>query len=320
VATKIRNLPDIQNCILWYNNQTGNGEQQAGYKVVTHYSCVYDPNDPSGVSEAFYGDHNFSHKPDFAYSNEPNNVHLAANSYCINKGNPNLTYTDPNDIDREDRVMGSCIDVGADEVNPECDDVYHSLDWNADGVVNYGELEKFSRAWMTYDPNNPLCDPNNLNYERDPNSINFISQTDKARFNPVCDLDQDLDVDLGDLVIFADDRNADWLWVACWRQDLTSEHLEQMMMSMAPEGGSQMQSLSVLSTDKTTITSEKPIREQILELKDTVQFLEKMWLDDPTIQLEIDPNKWKQFMNEVYNAFSEIIINSKSLDLTEELQ
>jgi hypothetical protein len=208
---------------------------------------------------------NLSHKPDFAYTNEPNNVHLAANSFCINKGNPGLTYTGQQDIDGEDRVMGSFVDVGADEVDPACNDVYHPIDWNADGVVNLLEFSEFSHSWMTCDPNRPGgtsgYDPNDL-----------------LRWNSKCDLDQDYDVDLADLVILADNQTRNWLWVACWRLELQSEQLEQMM-NMAPAGGMQMQSsLSDFTSVKTSIiTTEKPIREQIIELKDTIQFLEEIW-------------------------------------------
>ncbi len=263
---------------------------------------------------------NLRHKPDFAYSNEPNNVHLADYSFCINKGNPCLSYTGQRDIDGEDRVMDNIVDVGADEVNPECDEVYHPLDWNADGVVNLVEFEKFSLAWMTYDPNNPLCDPNHPNFESDPNSINFISETDKQRFNPVCDLDQDLDVDLDDLLVFVGDNPKNWLWLACWRLDLQPEQLE-MMMSMVPEGEMFTQSLSVSSpsVEATTVIPEKPIREQILDLEDTIQFLEKLWLDDPSIQNEIDSTEWQQFIQKVYDSFSELkMMNSNSLDVSEE--
>ncbi len=312
--------PDIQNCILWYNNQTGNGAQFAGHRPPTHYSCVYDPNDPAGTSTALDANFNFSHKPDFAYSNEPNNVHLAADSFCIDKGNPNLSYTGQLDIDGEERVMGTFVDVGADEVNPECNDVYHSLDWNADGVVNLVEFEKFSLAWMTYDPNNPLCDPNHPNFESDPNSINFISETDKQRFDPVCDLDQDLDVDLADLVIFAEDSPQNWLWVACWRLDLQPEQLEQIMMSMAPSGGIQMQSASLSASAKAeSITPEKSVKEQILDLEDTIQFLKKLWLDDPSIHQEIHADEWEEFMQRVYDSFNELkTIETKTLDVLEE--
>jgi hypothetical protein len=310
VATKIRSLSDIQNCILWYNNQAGNGEQQAGHISPTHYSCVYDPNDPSGTSTTFDANNNFSHKPDFAYSNEPNNVHLAANSYCINKGNPNLTYADANDIDHEDRIMGNRIYVGADEVNPECDDVFHPLDWNADGIVNYLEFEKFSSAWMTCDPSRP-------------GGTSGYDATDLLRWNPVCDLDHDYDVDLADLVILANSANGNWLWVACWRLDLQPEQLE-MMMSIAPSGGMHMQSLSLSDSSAikpATITPEKPIREQILDLKDTIQFLEKLWLNDPSVRQEIDADEWRQFMRKVNDSFDELkTMNNKSLDVSEESQ
>jgi hypothetical protein len=137
------------------------------------------------------------------------------------------------DIDGDTRILDGdtipsvIVDMGADEV--ACTDMYRDLVWNSDGVVNYLEFEKFSRAWMTYDPNNPLCDPNHPNFEHDPNSINYISQTDKERFNPVCDLDQDLDVDLADLRLFAED----WLWTACWRRDIREGVTGGMIMAMA---------------------------------------------------------------------------------------
>ena len=100
------------------------------------------------------------------------------NSYCINKGNPGLTYTGQLDIDGEDRVMGTVVDVGADEVNPDCNDVYHSLDWNADGVVNLLEFSEISHAWLTCDPNRP-------------GGTSGMIPNDFAHWNPRCDLDQD---------------------------------------------------------------------------------------------------------------------------------
>jgi hypothetical protein len=291
-------VPDIRNCIVWYNNN--GGVQLRGYST-THYSCVYDPNDPQGVNYTLYGDHNFSGKPGFAYDYESYGFyHLHQDSECRNAGDN--TYVDPGetDMDDEPRIADGTVDVGADEVT--CEDTSHEMDWSADGVVNFIELVRFSHAWMTYDPNNLLCDPNNPNYEHDPNSINYISQTDKERFDTVCDLDEDLDVDLDDLMIFADY----WLWQACWREDF-----QQMQMAMM-FGRSILQSESIflaqesVSSLVTTEVPPKPIKQQAVELRNTIIFLERLWLEDDSIHREIDPTEWRRFMNEVYQSLIEI--------------
>ncbi len=218
------NNPSIENCILWYNNS--DGEQLKGYEV-TGFSCVYDPNNPQGSSTPD-GNGNITCDPGFAYGRDPNNFHIAGNSPCRDKGNSSLSYTDQLDMDRENRVMGTRADIGADEVDPDCADESHPLDRNADGLVNLIEFEKFSRAWLTHDPNDPQM-PSGI----DPN--------DFRHWNPRCDLDQDYDVDLADLRLFAED----WLWTACWRLDLR-EGLPggMMMMAMAVPGSESMTAIA----------------------------------------------------------------------------
>ncbi len=292
-------LPEMKNCIVYHNG----GPALAGFTAdqAASYSCIQDCNSVNN---------NISIDPMFAYF-DPNNVRIMVDSPCHDSGltlSENYTQFD---MDNRDRVLGSAVDRGAYEI--ECGDTANSLDWNADGVVNYLEFEKFSRAWMTYDPNNSLCDPNNPNFVSDPNSINFISQTDKERFNPSCDLDGDLDVDLADLEIFTNPLNGNWLWVACWRLDLQPEQLEQMMMSLAPAEGIQTQSLSRLDSialKTSAIVPEKPIRVQIIELKDSINFLEQLWWNDSSIQQEIDADQWRQFMNAVYDSLLELQTDS----------
>jgi hypothetical protein len=319
------NKPAIFNCIIWYNNS--NSEQFAGYKPTPHYSCIYDPNDEYGTSETIDSNHNFSHKPDFAYpySDDPNvfiNVHLRAepNSFCKDKGSPG-SYADQNDIDGEARVADTYVDVGADEIN--CDDVYNALDWNADGLVNMDEFARFSRAWLTYDPNNPLCDPNNPNYIHDANEPGYISDLDKERFNPICDLDSDLDVDLDDLMVFLDE--APWAWTACWRHDIQEMQQMSMMMGGAERMMSGLQDEPVLmetssvqtfyeplAVQQTEIVQpaepvppEKSIEEQIADLQEAIQFLESIG-SDPNTQLEIQASDWQDFMDEVRNSLTEL--------------
>jgi hypothetical protein len=189
-------------------------------------------------------------------------------------------------------ILDGMVDMGADEV--ACTNIYHPLDWNADGVVNMNEFYDFSAAWLSQ-----------------PTDPEWIAH---------CDLDHDYDVDLADLIIFADYRNANWLWVACWRKDLQPEQLG-MMMRMALGSGLLTQSLSVSSAVTTTaITAEKPIREQIIELKDTVQFLERLWLTDDSIQQEIDTGEWREFMEKVYQSMGDLQMSESETSELKEVQ
>jgi len=235
-----RDFPDIQNCILWFNNN--DGDQMAGC-AGTQYSCVFDPNDPDGTDYTLDAYGNFSGNPGFAYesSTDPNvamNVHLAYDSPCIDMGSDLLSYTGQSDIDGEDRVVGDYVDIGADEVY-SCDDdlteddISNPVDWTANGIINLHEYAIFAEAWLSVDPNNPLCDPNNPSYVSDPNDPNYISEDDKLRYRPKCDLDTDLDVDLSDLALFCDE----WLWMACWKE---AQLYRFDMMAMTMGGGESM--------------------------------------------------------------------------------
>jgi uncharacterized repeat protein (TIGR01451 family) len=289
-----RDWPDVQNCILWHNNN-GGGQFSGFSKAHVYYSCIYDPNDPNGVSLTLDDNDNFSANPKIAYF-DPNNVHLAYDSPCKDAGNPSLSYTNQVDMDSEDRVVGDYVDIGADELfscdeDYSEDDFHNDLDWNADGVVNLVEFSEFQRVWLSHDPNDPT-DPNLL----DPND--FIN------WNPVCNLDatgnSQYAIDLADLDIFWDN----WLWTACW---LTEEYLEMMS-----GGESMMMAESVISVqteiqlEESPVVEEISIEEQILSLWDCIAFLEQIWLEEPDIQQEIDAETWKEFMDAVYHGILEL--------------
>jgi hypothetical protein len=55
-----------------------------------------------------------------------------------------------------------------------------------------------------------------------------------------------------------------------------------------------------------SVVEEKPVEEQILDLKDSIEFLGKLWLEEPDIQQEINAEDWKEFMDAVYQSLSEL--------------
>ncbi len=253
----VLDYPDIQNCILWYNND--DGEQLAGYRF-TQYSCVFDPNNPEGTTTPD-ANGNITCPPGFAYeysddSNVVLNVHLAYDSPCKDKGSPYLSYTDQLDIDSEDRVVDTYADIGADEIyscdgDLSADDVYHSLDWTADGIINFKEFGYFAAAWQGHDPNDPaLSDPNLPDYESyyDPNSPDYVGAGNIAAWDTRCNLDGSYRIDAGDLVLFCDQ----WLWMACWKQSQMDSSI--MMMGMGA-GESAMMSVPMATTMSMDLTS-----------------------------------------------------------------
>jgi uncharacterized repeat protein (TIGR01451 family) len=307
------NRIEMQNCIVYFNN--GDGPQfsqqlQVNLDRVAHYSCIADCNSVNN---------NTSDAPLFAYTidpngvPDPNNYHLHFDdAACKDKGDPYDVYTGQVDMDGEgvDRIEGTQIDIGADEVRAcatsSNDDIYNALDWDADGLVNLKEFSSFQRAWLSYDPNHPLCDPNHPDFVSDPNAPGYISEQDKQRFNENCDLVSDLTIDLLDIEKFVSDTP--WLWKACWKDSGLYEST-----AMSGGGESMMMAMPEIFTAETAaipseaaIVSEKSIKEQILDIEDCIGFLEQLWLEEPDIQQEITPADWKAFMDAVYQGLLEL--------------
>ncbi|HIJ71369.1 MAG TPA: DUF11 domain-containing protein [Planctomycetes bacterium] len=236
--------PDIQNCILYYNND--GGAQVTGFDQDTCASYC----DIEGCNEV---NNNINDTPGFMLvfdpedpcsTTNPYHYHLAFDSPCMDMGNPNHDANDVGlyDIDGEDRLANARVDIGADENNlcdsGNQDDIFNDLDWNLDGTVDSYELCVFAGAWLTRDPNDPdiITDPN---FADDPDYADTETlEMWRQTWDPLYNLDEDYDVDYGDFAVFAQN----WLWRTCWKQNPLD-----LMEMMAMGGGEGMFAMSGVS-------------------------------------------------------------------------
>ncbi len=127
----------ITNCIIW-DNASGS-LPSSGYTV--RYSCVEG-------TPVYSGEGNITNDPCFVDA-EANDFHLAADSACIDAGDPDFEAdVNETDIDGEPRVMDGdandtvIVDMGADEF-------YHSpADYNDDGLVNFIDYAMLTSYWQ----------------------------------------------------------------------------------------------------------------------------------------------------------------------------
>jgi hypothetical protein len=290
-------VPKIQNSIVYHND----GPALAGfteYNETVTYNCIEDCNSVNN---------NISSDPMLAYF-DPNNVRIMEDSPCHDSGLTAQEHYSQFDMDNRDRVLGTAVDRGAYEI--ECEDTSNSYDRNADGLVNLVEFNVFSQAWLSHDPNDPMwiADPNLA----EPNLT--------PAWNPVCNLNTASNsayaIDLADLMDWVED--APWLWKACWI-DLEEMQVQQMMSggdnvaeassfgisSTIPAASIQTETLQEV-LEQQSVQSEPTIEEQILSLKDSIEFLEKLWLEEPDIQKEISEEDWQKFMEAVYQNLLEL--------------
>jgi hypothetical protein len=299
-----KDWPAVENCILWLNN--AGGDQFSGFgREYVAYSCIYDPNDPDGQNLNLDANYNFSAKPKFAYI-DPNNVRIAYDSPCKDAGNPSLDYEDQLEMDRNERVYGTTVDIGAYEVS--CEDTSNEMDWNADGRVNWGEFARLASVWRAHDPNDPaLYDPNLPTYQylHDPNSSAYVTAGQLQQWQRTatqCNIStvgcSEYAIDFADVVALIESE--EWLtWQACWLQGGYS----QMMSG----GGESMLlgAFEAIAVD-TPLLPQKASYEQRLDLANIIWKLESLWLTEPDIQQEIDSGDWQRFMEALYYNFFEL--------------
>jgi hypothetical protein len=281
-------LPDVQNCIVYYNND--GGSQLAGFTAdaAATFCCIQDCNEVN---------FNINAAPQLAYY-DPNNVRITYGSPCREAGNPSMSYDDQVDMDSRVRVLGTRVDIGAYEI--DCEDVSNIYDWNADGLVNLYEFNSFSRAWFSHDPNDPvwIADPN----VADPNLSEGWYEW-KYKCNLVTTGSSTYQVDLADFVLWVED--SPWLWQACWRTDA-------LLSGLSTTGGREnlmLTNIKAMSLE-TADVEEKSAIKQAVDLVSIIAQLENLWQEDPNIQQEINSENWNRFMESVYNSLSELEIEA----------
>ncbi len=254
--------PDIQNCIIYYNNNNSK-QQTSGFDPNTYiaYSCV---------QECVEINNNIKAIPEFAYevnaAGEPNpeNYHISAASICVDKGNPNLIYNDQTDYDNENRLEGLYVDLGADEVH-SCsgdyteEDTFNSFDYNADGIINLQEFKPLAYGWLSIDSNDPGWD-NNPNYA-DPNSM--VQWNKKGNFDNTGT--SQYMIDMADLELFCEN----WLWQACW-YDSANNVEETEAMAAATQSVTLLTTESSLSAKTTGVASLARTTSTLMLAEDTV--------------------------------------------------
>jgi len=100
--------PSVTNCIVWNNNDNDLDGCSATYSCISNCDDVGDPSIT----------HNICSNPLFV---DPGNgdYHLGIGSPCINTGNPDGDYAYEEDIYNGPRLQEPCVDMGADEADPE---------------------------------------------------------------------------------------------------------------------------------------------------------------------------------------------------------
>ncbi len=257
--------PDVRNCILFANNADDDYMDISGFSN-TWYCCLTDPNHLEGPPLAdppTDGQGNMRTYPGFAYPDPSyRNFHLAADSPCIDAGDPDeqaYVRQDEVDLDGDDRAGDGSVDIGADEV--ACRErIGNPNDWNGDGVINYEEFSVFSAAWLSLNPE--AFDPN------------LVDPNDLAAWNPLCNLDPTGDsehiIDMADFIEFCDPNN--WLWVACWRHDLPGYSSMMMGDGEGMQGFTPMtESLETASKQEVYEPDPETLKQNILLILEEIE-------------------------------------------------
>lgn len=157
--TWVKTLPVITNCIIWGANDSLVGCDAATY-------CCLDKlqNEPNAIK---LNPTNIGLDPGFLNENDPEpenrDYHLRADSPCLNKGLYVIGMEAEVDIDGDPRIMGTAVDMGADERGwlvasaGTYPSIVLSPAGTADIVLNQASLNGGTPQWVQHDSLPPVA-------------------------------------------------------------------------------------------------------------------------------------------------------------------
>jgi predicted outer membrane repeat protein len=166
--------PILRNSILWDNTAPSGPEIALINPYMVGSALTIDYSDVRGGSTLAYvglwcyidwGSNNIEENPLFI----TDNYHLSIDSPCINKGINPSDFRELTDIDGNERILYSLIDIGADEVFPISGDFDHNED------INVLDLNIFINHWLSNCSGPDWCD--NCDIDR----TNFVDIRDFAK-------------------------------------------------------------------------------------------------------------------------------------------
>ena len=123
--------------------------------------------------------------------------------------------------------------------------------------------------------------------------------------------DEEINIDdLNALVYYEDDEK--WLWEACWFSPDT------LMMMCMGGGGMDEAMTAALMTDqqieqakldkwrKTRPPHVLSIWEKIKRAEESIEWFEKLWLEDEDFRKKVGEEEWKEFINGLYDWLEEL--------------
>jgi hypothetical protein len=185
--------PAISNCIVWGNSEDLNG-------CSATYSWLTTDGDPCFVD----GDEYF---------------HINIHSPCVNAGNPSGSYSGEKDIDGDARLIGSYVDMGADEVIVP---VAESHQWGLDEKSGTTAKDSVGTTNGTFNGNDPCWVRGNIGGAIDCNGVSDYFSISSPTLNPGNDY-----------------NSADTFTVAGWFETSQSTGIQTIVGSWMQYGWSQ---------------------------------------------------------------------------------